>query len=185
MSCENEQANVQQASAAVAEAAAQCASICGSLGHDSIECQGCQGEVAARRDELTRAQAALQECLANNPPMATAQLLELEGHVTFLLVVEQGSGYGGGSSNWIDADVIFKLDSRPDKSFGFQLRDDPSQPVRRGMLALLRDAMVHGLKVITDYNELAMPPNQNSFVLRVALTKLPEPGSGGGLTTHP
>jgi hypothetical protein len=102
------------------------------------------------------------------------------GRITF--IVERGSGYGGGSSNWIDADVIFKLDSRPDKSFGFQLRDDPFQPVGRGMLALLREAMINGLKVITDYNELTVPLNQNSFVLRVALTKLPEPSSGGGLT---
>ena len=50
------------------------------------------------------------------------------------------------------------------------------------MLALLRDAMINGLKVITDYNELTVPLNQNSFVLSVALTKLPEPSSGGGLT---
>lgn len=73
------------------------------------------------------------------------------------------------------ADVIFKLDTRPDKAFGFQLRDGQFQPVRQGMLALLREAMVHGLKVATDYNELITPPNENSFIIRVALTK-PEPG---------
>jgi hypothetical protein len=54
------------------------------------------------------------------------------------------------------------------------------------MLALLRDAMINSLKVITDYIELTTPPNQNSFVLRVALTKLPEEASsGGGLIRKP
>jgi hypothetical protein len=59
------------------------------------------------------ARQALAKCLAANPPAPTSHLLETEGHVNFLLVVEQGMGYGGGASNWIDADVIFKLDSRP------------------------------------------------------------------------
>jgi hypothetical protein len=112
------------------------------------------------------------QCLAN----ATATgLLQTEGYVTFLTVHEQGSGYGGGGTNFIDADVVFKLDSRPDKGFGFYLRNDDNQPIRQGMLDLVRDAMTHGLKVITDFTELVMPPNQNSFVLRVSLTKLPEP----------
>ncbi len=181
MSCETEREAVEQASDAVAEAAASSASLCAQLGHDSTECQGSQAEVAALRGRLSQAQAALQKCLADAPPASL--LLELEGHVTFLLVVEQGMGYGGGSSNWIDAEVIFKLDSRPDKGFGFQLRDDPLQPVRRGMLALLQDAVVHGLKVITDYIEMTMPPNQNSIAVRVALTKLPQPSPP--LTLHP
>jgi hypothetical protein len=177
MACESEAALVSQLSSAVSEKAAYCSSICSSLGNNSTECQGCRDELATLQSRLAQAQEALQKCLVGNPPPATAQLLQTEGHVTFLLVVEQGTGYGGGQTNWIDADVIFKLDSRPDQSFGFQLRDDPLQPVRRGMLALLRDAIVHGLKVITDYNELAMPPNQNSFVIRVALANFPQPGA--------
>jgi hypothetical protein len=95
--------------------------------------------------------------------------------VSFLRVNEPGSGFGGGSTNWFDADVIFKLDSRPDKGFGFQLRDDPFQPVRQGMLALLRDAVMQRLQVTTDYIELVTPPNNNSFVIRVALEHIPEP----------
>jgi hypothetical protein len=177
MSCEAEAARVKQLSAKVTQAAAQCASICAALGHDSMECSGCQGEVADLRRQVLDAQRALGKCLQANPPPASLRLLETTGHVTFLLVVDPGVGYGGGASNWIDVDVIFKLDSRPDKSFGFQLRDDGFQPVRQGMLALLRDAMVHNLKVITDYTEVIAPPNQNSFVIRVALTKLPAPTS--------
>jgi len=74
--------------------------------------------------------------------------------------------------------VIFKLDRRLDKSFGFQLREDAYQPVRQGMLALLRAAIAHNLSVITDYFEEVTSPNQNSIVLRVALTKL-LPAAGG------
>ena len=95
--------------------------------------------------------------------------------MTFLRVNEPGSGFGGGSTNWFDADVIFKLDGRPDKGFGFQLRNDPSQPVRQGMLALLRDAVLHRSQVTTDYLELVTQPNNNSFVIRVALEHIPEP----------
>jgi hypothetical protein len=175
MACEAEQAAVYEAEGAAGSAAAQCVSICGSLGHDSIECQGCQQEAADARARVFEARQALAKCLAANPPAPTSHLLEAEGHVNFLLVVEQGMGYGGGASNWIDADVIFKLDSRPDLAFGFQLRDDSPQPTRRGMLDLLREAIVHNLRVIVDYTQLVMPPNQNSFALRVALTKLPEP----------
>jgi hypothetical protein len=94
--------------------------------------------------------------------------------VTFLRVNEPGSGFGGGSTNWFDADVIFMLDSRPDKAFGFQLRADAAQPVRQGMLALLRDAVKHHLQVTTDYFELVTPPNNNSFVIRIALQNIPQ-----------
>lgn len=64
-------------------------------------------------------------------------LRQSEGLVTFLRVNEPGYGYGGGKSNKIDEDVIFKLDKVPNKSFGFQLRDDRFGPVREGMLSLL------------------------------------------------
>ena len=181
MSCEVEQAKVDQLSAQVSQKAAYCAMICASLGHNSTECSGCQGEVADLRSELSAAQAALARCQAGVPPAASARLLQLAGYVTFLRVNEPGSGFGGGSTNWFDADVIFILDSRPDKGFGFQLRDDPVQPVRQGMLALLQDAMIHGLQVTTDYIELGTLPNNNSFVIRVALTKAPPPPRLGGI----
>jgi hypothetical protein len=71
--------------------------------------------------------------------------------------------------------VIFKLDSRPDKGFGFQLRDDAFQPVRQGMLAVLQVAVTQRLRITTDYIELVMPPNNNSFVIRIALQNIPQP----------
>lgn len=173
MSCEAEKARVSQLSAQVSEKAAYASMICATQGHDSIECSGAQGEVADLRSELNAAQKALNDCLMKNPEPPPSQLLQATGHVTFLLLNEAGGGYGGGSTNWIDADVVFKLDSRPDKGFGFQLRDDPAQPVRRGMLDLLQDAIVNKLRVITDYVEPSATPNNNCFVIRVALIAAP------------
>lgn len=181
MTCEAEQARVDQLSRQVAEQAAQCASICSSLGQDSTECQGCRSELADLQAQLQEAQQELQQCLTSPPPQAMTRLLQLTGYLTFLRVNEPGSGFGGGSSNWFDADVIFKLDSRPDKAFGFQLRDDGTLPVRQGMLELLHLAVAHGLAVTTDYNELIVPPNNNSFVIRVALQTLPTPAPASGL----
>ena len=42
-----------------------------------------------------------------------------------------GTGFGGGRSNAIDAEVVFRLDSYRTQAFGFQLRDDDDLPVRR------------------------------------------------------
>jgi hypothetical protein len=175
VACEAEKARLDAASAAHGSRAAYASMICASLGHNSIECQGAQGEAAAAFSQMLEAQRAYQDCLKNNPE-PTPRLLGITGYVTFLLINEPGGGYGGGSTNWLDAEVIFKLHSRPDKGFGFQLRQDTAEPVRRGMLSLLEDALVNKLQVITDYIELPSLPNNNSFVIRVALTQTP-PGS--------
>ena len=174
MACEAEQARVNQLSAQVSHKAAYCSGLCAG-GQYPDECDACRSELADLRSDLADAQATLARCKAAQPPAATTQLLQVTGYVTFLRVNEPGSGFGGGATNWFDADVIFKLDSRPDKGFGFQLRDDAFQPVRRGMLALLRDAVIHRLLVTTDYLELTTLPNNNSFVIRVALQNIEQP----------
>jgi len=90
--------------------------------------------------------------------------------VTFLRIQDIGKGFGGGDSNFIDADVIFKLDTSPSKTFGFQLRNDNNFPVRDGMLSLLREAVKdRGLSAVTEYFELVNPPNQNSIAFHVAI----------------
>jgi hypothetical protein len=175
MACEAEQRRVDELSAEHAQKAAYASSICAAQGQASIECEGARGEANALLGELIQAKVELQKCLANSPPEQTSRLLEATGYVTFLRVNEPGGGYGGGSTNWFDADVIFKLHSRPDKGFGFQLRDDAAEPVRRGMLALLEDAIVNRLQVITDYVEPVATPNDNCFVIRVAITQTPPP----------
>ena len=45
------------------------------------------------------------------------------------------------------------------------------------MLDLLQNAITNNLQVITDYVELVATPNNNCFVIRVALTQTP-PSSG-------
>ena len=179
MSCEAEQATVDRLSQQLTQKRASCSGICVSLGYDSLECQGCRDEVAALEGDLIEAQNALVACQLENPPQPTTRLLQVTGYVTFLRVNEPGSGFGGGATNWFDADVIFMLDPRPDKGFGFQLRDDPFRPVREGMLALLRDAVMQRLPVTTDYIELVTPPNNNSFVIRIALQSIPQPSPRG------
>lgn len=174
MACDAEQARVNQLSAMVSEKASYCASICAG-GQYPDECAGCRGELADLQSQLAAAQSALRKCLAGAPPEGQTQLFQLTGYLTFLRVNEPGSGFGGGSTNWFDADVIFKLDSRPDKGFGFQLRNDEFQPVRQGMLALLQDALLNNLPVTTDYLEIATTPNNNSFVIRIALQHPPMP----------
>lgn len=94
------------------------------------------------------------------------------GHVTFLRIHEIGSGYGGGRTNAIDADVIFRVDSHSTLSFGFELRDDEDLPVRRGMLDLVRDAMTHGLLLRPEYlQRVGAPGLRNCTVIRIELER--------------
>ncbi|MGZ8566951.1 MAG: hypothetical protein ACXWXS_07860 [Actinomycetota bacterium] len=101
------------------------------------------------------------------------RLLQAAGFVTFLRVNDLGAGFGGGASNPIPVEVVFRLDSKPDNAFGFQLRDDEWLPARQGMLAILRDAMIHGLEVTTDYEQRVSPPDQNGIAIRVWITRSP------------
>lgn len=162
VACEAEQTAYELAVAAHAEKAEWCASLPTKPGTRKT----CVRQVYIARHKMLEAELALNACLLKAPH----RNVQAEGLVTFLLVVEPGLGYGGGTTNWIDADVIFKLDSRPTKAFGFRLREGEPEPIRRGMLSLLEDALIHGLKVTTSYREDQVPLNQNSFVLRVALS---------------
>lgn len=172
MSCEEEYARVEQAGYIASQRGQYASYICVSRGADSIDCRNAQNQMEAALAEFNAAKEALAECRREHP-QPPDRLLSATGFVTFLRVNEPGGGYGGGSTNWFDADVIFKLHSRPDKGFGFRLRKDDGEPVRRGMLALLENALVHRLQVITDYVELGEAPNDNSFVIRVAVTQTP------------
>jgi hypothetical protein len=171
VSCEQEEQWVESAAANLEALEQQCLMTKpGDPGYDQ-----CRAQLGVAQGRLQQAQQALSECRYGT------RLLGAEGLVTFLRVHEPGTGYGGGQSNWISADVVFKLDRLPAKAFGFELRDDEYEPVRRGMLALLREAIVHDLPVKTDYNELINFPNQNSMVIRVAISKS-RPGPPPGFT---
>jgi hypothetical protein len=95
-------------------------------------------------------------------------LLESSGKLTFLRVHDVGTGYGP-SNDFIDVEVVVKLDSKPDNAFGFQLRDDGNRPARAGMLDLLRDAFSRDGTVLIDYN--LDTGKTNGIVIRTALTK--------------
>jgi hypothetical protein len=158
--CEAEKAALDHAKQVLAQARGRCESEYefGSQGY--AHCVGGLGpELKAQSD----AQASYDACMAT-------VLRQSVGYVTFLLVQEPGTGYGGGSTNWFDADVVFRLDSTdPEgKAFGFQLRDE-NVSIRDGMLAVLREAVTHNLQVIVEYHQHVTEPEQNLFVLKVAI----------------
>jgi len=95
-------------------------------------------------------------------------LLNTSGHLTFLRVHDVGTGWGPPEDH-LDVEVVMKLDSQPNKAFGFQLRDDENRPARQGMLDLLRDAFNHNWEVSIDYE--IDSGKDNGEVIRVWLTK--------------
>jgi hypothetical protein len=103
--------------------------------------------------------------------------LNLSGQLSLLRVHELGSRYGP-QNDQLDVEVIVQFAGRPNDAFGFQLRTDENQPVREGMLALLRDGFNRGWTVWIDYN--IDPGKHNGTIVRVWLTK-PVRGFGGGV----
>jgi hypothetical protein len=168
MSCDNEQEAVDIARRTLAAQQATCDGIAErTVNPNDPQVLLCRSDERRAREALAEAERALTAC--RERAEETRHLLII-GTVTFLRVQDTGKGFGGGDSNFIDADVIFKLDTSPLKTFGFQLRNDENFPVRDGMLSLLREAVKdRGLSVITDYFELVNPPNQNSIAFQVAV----------------
>ena len=102
------------------------------------------------------------------PSNAQKQLLQASGKVTMIRVHEVGTGYGA-APDLIDAEVIIKLNSEPNKSFGFQLRNDKNLAAHQGMLDLLRDAFNNNWTTTIDYD--ISPRRNNGLIIRVWLTK--------------
>ena len=171
MACDDEQRRVQEARSRLTSISIRCEQLDqGDPGYVS-----CMSERQRAQAQLAQAEYALRACFE---AQYAIRALTTEGFVTFLRVHELETGWGGGESNFLDAEVIFKLDTEPTKSFGFQLRDDDNLPVREGMLALLQTALVNDIRVKIDYDERKINPERNSFVMRVALLKprqLPRP----------
>lgn len=95
-------------------------------------------------------------------------LIQSTGKLTFLRVHDVGTRFGP-PTDQVDAEVIMKLNTQPDRAMGFQLRNDKNRPARQGMLDLLRDALNHDWTVTVDYNLDA--GKKNGMAIRVALTK--------------
>lgn len=97
-----------------------------------------------------------------------AELYQFQGKVVFLRAHEMGAGYGS-PADFIDVEVVVRLDAYPDHRFGLKLRDDAALQAHQAMFELLRDAMVNNYKVILDVD---IPPGkQNGTIIRVAVSK--------------
>jgi hypothetical protein len=90
------------------------------------------------------------------------------GKLTFLRGHDVGSGFGP-PTDFIDVEVVTRLNSQPSKFFGFQLRNDTNGPARQGMLDLLRDGFNNNWTVCLDY--FLVPTKNNGVIIRVELTK--------------
>ena len=88
--------------------------------------------------------------LLGNAGAADAALLQRQGKVTFLRVHDVGTKFGP-PGDQIDVEVVFQLDAAPQKSFGFQVRNDGNRAARQGMLDLLRDAFDRRHRVRIEY----------------------------------
>ena len=95
-------------------------------------------------------------------------LLESSGKLTFLRVHDVGTGWGP-PNDFIDVEVVCKLDTKPTNAFGFQLRNDSKRPARTGMLDLLRDSFNNNWSVTIDYE--LVPGKTNGVIIRTALNK--------------
>ena len=100
-------------------------------------------------------------------------LYNATGHITMLRVHELGTGYGPGD-DFIDGEVVVRLDSHSGRAFGFKLRsEDDRLAARQGMLDLLRDGFNHDWIVSVDF--LVESGKSNGEIIRVWLTKPVEP----------
>jgi hypothetical protein len=98
------------------------------------------------------------------------KLIQSSGKLTFLRAHDLGSGFGP-QSDFIDVEVVAKLDSEPVRAMGFQLRDDKELSARQGMLDLLREAFSRNLTVVLDYSIDLDAGKKNGVILRTALKK--------------
>lgn len=105
-------------------------------------------------------------------------LLNLSGKIKLLRVNEVGDRFGP-AADAIEAEVIVQLDTHPaGAASGFKLRADANQPVRDGMLDLLRDAFTHGWRVHFDHE--VPTGKKKGTITRVWVTKDAVPATGGG-----
>ena len=94
--------------------------------------------------------------------------LNRSGTLSLLRVHEVGSGCGP-PTDFIDVEVVTQFVGDAADAYGFQLRADSNQPVRQGMLDLLRDAFNNNWIANIDYN--TPPGKHNGIIVRVWVTK--------------
>lgn len=85
-----------------------------------------------------------------NTELPVGSVIGVTGRVTALRVNDVGIPFGP-PSDFIDGEVIIKLDTDPVRSFGFKLRGDANGPAHRRMLDLLRDSFARDRSVQVAY----------------------------------
>lgn len=95
-------------------------------------------------------------------------LVNTSGRLSLLRVHDRGTKFGP-PTDQIDVEVVVAFQGRPNDFFGFQLRQDANEPVREGMLGLMRDGFNHNWIVNLDFDQ--QPNRHNSVLIRVWLTK--------------
>jgi hypothetical protein len=150
--CQQYRTAVNELKAQVAEVQHECDAI-----DDRFERRRCLQMLAQLRDRLRRAEAALKNCESGLPAPGVHSAT---GHVNFLRVNE--GGYGP-SKDFLDLEVIFKLDTQPGRAFGFSLRPDANEPAHQGALSLVLSALEHDLNMTIDYQQELNKFNSRAF----------------------
>jgi hypothetical protein len=103
-------------------------------------------------------------------PQANAQTgrFTFEGRLNFLRVHEVGTGFGS-RRDFLNAEVIFSVETEPNQFFGFQLRNDENALAHQAMLEVLRDAFFNDVPVAFDAD--VRSGITNSPVIRVWLSR--------------
>lgn len=102
------------------------------------------------------------------PPAYDSLMLTLQttGVPTVLQVNEGGFGP---FADFLDVEVVTRLDNNPGKAFGFQLRNDGARGIHEGMLAVLRTGFSRRLPVLIDYQTFV--GRNNAVLIRAALSR--------------
>ena len=104
-----------------------------------------------------------------NYAMAEPRLLTTSGKITFLRVTDLTQVGFGPPSDFINVDVVIKLNTSPENAYGFTLRNDQNLPAHQGMLSLLQDAFKNDYTIFIDFT--INLPQHNGVISRVALIK--------------
>jgi hypothetical protein len=157
--CKPQQQEIERLEKLLAEQVEDCQQI-----DDPLENRHCLQVMSAIAGDLARAKLALANCKSGLP---SPGIHEATGRISFLRVHDAG-GYGP-RRDQLSGEVVFKLDTHPQRAFGFELREDAKRPAHKAMLDLLRDAMANDFDVKINYRQVL---NQaNSVAFRIELTK--------------
>src|SRR5262249_24969305 len=110
---------------------------------------------------------------ATTVTISGAAVTQASGKVVFLLVQNMGERFGP-ADDALETEVVFRLDSEPERLFGFTLRDDPKARPHQAMLDMLRVAFVSS-QVVVHINYETANGKTNGLVTRLWVEKKTAP----------